>query len=324
MFKNLNVGKKIGAGFLVVLMLLTIVVGMNVLVLNKTNDGVNQYRGLAQDTNLIGRIQANVLMLCLNVTDYLISQSDTSIAEYQKYIAKVTESVEVAKGQIIDSERAAMIADIETEVAAYDIGFQEVITLIAERNKQYKRLSMFKEEMQNAIINMVKIAHENNNAEVSYYASDVQKEMFLGLLYVAKFLNTNDENDYKMAVKNIQDQLKTEITSLDKNLHTANLRDAFIDFKIAHTNYVRYLHKTYDVIVKRDTVIRDVLDIKGPEIATHIEDLKQSTLQYQERLGPELKENTDRSIGMSITLSGIAIAIGIIAAYLLTRAITQP
>lgn len=324
MFKNLKLGKKIGGGFFVILTLLSLVVCINILVLNKTNDGIGKYRVLAQDTNLIGHIQSDMLMLRLNVTNYLISQNDENLKEYQEYAAKIAQLIKTAKTQIVDAERVQMIADVENGINSYNIAFQDVIALNAERGKQYKRLALFKKEMQDAIIHMVEIAHENNNAETSYYASDVQKEMFLGLLFVAKFLNTNDVNDYKLAIKNIQDQLKTEITNLDKHLYEANVRDAFIDFKIAHTSYVRYVHKTYEVITKRDAVIQNSLDVLGPDMIKRIEILEQSILQDQETLGPELKDDTDKSISMSITLVIAAIVIGVIAAYLLTKAITQP
>ncbi|MBB1423517.1 hypothetical protein H5200_16515, partial [Pseudoalteromonas sp. SG43-7] len=59
MFKNLNLGKKIGVGFATVLCLLLVVVGISMAALQKASSETGEYQKITQVTTLAGRIQAN-------------------------------------------------------------------------------------------------------------------------------------------------------------------------------------------------------------------------------------------------------------------------
>ena len=67
MFKNLSFKKRIIVGFGVVIFLLVIVAFVGFKALSTSSDGFTDYRSLARETNLIGRIQANMLMVRMNV-----------------------------------------------------------------------------------------------------------------------------------------------------------------------------------------------------------------------------------------------------------------
>ncbi|MEI8632620.1 methyl-accepting chemotaxis protein [Vibrio sp. PP-XX7] len=62
----------------------------------------------------------------------------------------------------------------------------------------------------------------------------------------------------------------------------------------------------------------------GDKAADDIEKVKLSLMKDQNRLGPILKSDTDKGLHLSIVFSIIAILIGIIAAFLIRRAIVRP
>ncbi len=61
--KNLSLAAKFGMGFGVVILLLIAVSIISWRGLSGVADGFVDYRGLARDTNLSGRLQANMLMV---------------------------------------------------------------------------------------------------------------------------------------------------------------------------------------------------------------------------------------------------------------------
>jgi methyl-accepting chemotaxis protein len=113
MLKNLTIGKKILLGFGIVLVLLITVGIMSYVSINNSSKGFTTYRNLARDTNLAGRLQANMLMVRMNVKDFLITGSDKDVKEYTEYFDKMTEFVKEAQDQIKEPERAAKIGIIE-------------------------------------------------------------------------------------------------------------------------------------------------------------------------------------------------------------------
>ncbi len=51
---------------------------------------VDNYRSLARETNIIGRIQANMLMVRMNVKDFQITGSEQDKKQFEEYIVKLT------------------------------------------------------------------------------------------------------------------------------------------------------------------------------------------------------------------------------------------
>ncbi|THB63325.1 MAG: methyl-accepting chemotaxis protein, partial [Desulfovibrio sp.] len=71
--KNWSIGWKLTSGFGVVLVLLMVSGGVAFYYLSENLASFSEYRGLARDTNLMGRVQANLLMVRMNVKDFLIT-----------------------------------------------------------------------------------------------------------------------------------------------------------------------------------------------------------------------------------------------------------
>lgn len=89
MFKNLRLAVKIGSSFFIVLTLLSLVLIVGIFSLNKASDGINSYQDLNQDTNIVSDLQTTMLMVRMNVKDYLITRSDKDLNEYRDYSDKL-------------------------------------------------------------------------------------------------------------------------------------------------------------------------------------------------------------------------------------------
>lgn len=325
MFNNLKLGSKIGMGFGVVLALLSIVLGVAVLALERADEGFSEYRGLARDTNLSGRLQANMLMVRMNVKDFLITKSEKDLQQYSEYLLKMQSFLDEAKQQIKAPDRAALIADVDKAVVTYQNAFDKVVDLINQRNIiETTLLVPYGEQMRAAIEDIIESAYQDGDAEAAYHASHVQEKMLVGRLFVAKFLQSNRDHDYEVAIENMQHELKKEISDIDQELNNPKHRDRLQAFEDAHNGYVTSMHDIHNLIVERNRIIQDTLDVIGPQVAKNVEDVKLSVMKEQDTLGPELEENTETSVTITVTLSVVATLLGLAAAYVLTTAITRP
>ncbi|WP_070972119.1 methyl-accepting chemotaxis protein [Vibrio sonorensis] len=325
MFKNLKLGFKVGIGFGVVLTLLSVVLGVSVMALQTADDGIVEYRELARDTNLAGRLQANMLMVRMNVKDYLITKSDKDIQQYQEYLDKMNNFLEESKREIQKPERAQLVAQVDQSILQYEQAFDKVVNLIAERNAvDQTQLVPNGEKMRELIYQIMNSAFVDGDADATYYAANVMEKMLVGRLYVVKFLQSNSEIDFDVAIENMQRALQTEIDQLDINLQNPNRRALLGEFVKAHDNYVQAMNDIHNLILVRNDIIENTLDVIGPQVAQQVEEVKLSVMRDQDSLGPVLKAKTTNSVKTSVFLSVAALAIGIIAAYLLTIAITRP
>jgi len=325
MYKDMRLGLKIGLGFGIVLMLLTIVLSVSIFALQKADKGIEDYRGLARDTNLSGRLQANMLMVRMNVKDFLITKSDTDLKQYQDYLSKMESFLDQAKQEIRKPERAALIASVDKAITSYQSAFDEVVTLMNQRDViAQSHLIPDGEIMRKNIEQILESAYQDGDAEAAYHAAHVQENMLVGRLFVAKFLQSNLTSDFEMALQNMELSLNNEIADMHKNLQNPGRIKLLEQFETAHKNYVQAMKDIHDLIVKSNTIINGTLDVLGPQVAKEVEQVKLSVMNDQDTLGPELKQSTDHSIQLTLILAGVAIVLGLIFAYVLTVAITRP
>lgn len=307
------------------LTLLSVVLAISILALTKTDQGLMSYGDLADDSNLAGELQANMLMVRMNVKNYLIAQDEKSLQDYKNYLSKMNDLLQQAKDDIQEPSRVQLIQSISSSVITYQNAFDNVTRLIEQRNTAHdQRLIPSGEKMRRQIDNLIQSVYDNGNTEAVYDASQVQKVMLTGRLYVAKFLQTNSKQDFDQALTNMDEAMKQVLPNLEKNLFTTQHLAMLTEFKQAHSDYVAAMRDINRMITQRNELINQVLDIEGPNVASQVEQVKLSIIGDQNALGAEVERNTDSSIQLTLILSVAAVVLGVVAAYLLTVNITKP
>ncbi|REL27620.1 hypothetical protein DXX93_14355 [Thalassotalea euphylliae] len=107
MLARLKLSTQLYTSFGVILLLLTVISLASYFGFTKIHDSFVDYRGLARDTNLAGRVQANMLEMRLAVVNYSNTQSQAAVEQYQQRKDKMTEFLEQATVEIQQPERAA-------------------------------------------------------------------------------------------------------------------------------------------------------------------------------------------------------------------------
>ncbi|WNJ95525.1 methyl-accepting chemotaxis protein [Vibrio ruber] len=324
MFRDLRLGLKIGAGFAVVLILLSIVLGASIFALQSVSDGVNKYRDLARESNLSSRLQTNMLMVRMNVKDFLRTRNTEDIATYQDYLAKMQSFLNEAKQSVHSADRENLIDQVSLSINTYDKAFKQVIELVRQRNALEAQLGIYGETMRKNIAEIINNANQEGNSMLTYHAAQAQRGMLVGRLFVVKYLQSSRNEDFTIAITNMDQELQDEISALKQDLQGTSQQDLFMNFLKAHQDYLKDMRDIQKQILQANAIIEDTLDKLGPQIATNVEKITQSVMQEQDTLGPQLKNDTNRSIEITMILSVLAILLGIVASYVLTIVITKP
>lgn len=264
-------------------------------------------------------------MVRMNVKDYLITQSESDLNQYQDYLSKMNGFLDEAKQYTQSPERASLVLNVDNSIKNYETAFNKVVQLIDKRNVIVnEKLTPLGESMRASIANIIQSAYKDEDKDAAYEASHVQEKMFVARLFVVKYLQSNSNEDFQVAVDNMERELLEEVSNLDKQLSNPQRRNLLSDFKDKSVEYIKSMHQIHALIEERNSIINGTLNIIGPNVAATVENIKLSVMEEQETLGPELKENTDNSITLSLILSVAAITLGIVATYLLTITITRP
>lgn len=328
MFKNLKLGVKIGLSFGVVLMLLSIVLIVGITSLTKADRSILEYRELSNDTNLASKLQTNMLMVRMNVKDYLITTSDESLIQYNKYIDLMQSILGQAQQANYSPERALLVSEINAAIVDYEQAFGEIVALIKQRNALHDtQLVPSGNTMTKTIEEIAELAYQDNETSDAYYAGRVEVKMLTGRLNEVKFLQSNSESDFTRATAILRDELTTEIDKLKqymKNQEDNARREKLAEFEQARSDYLTAMTEMHNLITLRNTIITETLDVIGSQVANIAEKVKQLAMDEQAEIGQDLIDNTENSVQITMFLSFFAITIGIVAAYLLSISISRP
>lgn len=324
MFKNFGLVQKIIAGFGIVLLLMGVITYFSWNSISDSSKGFTEYRGLARDTNLAGRLQANMLMVRMNVKDFLITGSEKDKKQYHEYLEKMNGFLGEAKKEIQKPERAKLIQQVDKMVVDYEDGFEKVIAFRKERDDMVNNVLNVKGPLlENSLSDILISAHDDKDMTAAYYTGLSLKHLLLARLYMAKFLDSNEQ----AAVDRVYEEfgkMSNQLEILDKEIQNPKRRELLATVRNAEEVYIKTFGDLKELIYTRNDVITNTLDRIGPLVAKDVEDVKLSVKGEQDILGPTLQANNEKSSRLIMIVSGIALVAGVFSAFFLSSSITAP
>ncbi|MGX9417963.1 methyl-accepting chemotaxis protein [Vibrio sp. WJH972] len=325
MFNNLKLAKKIGLGFALVLVLLTAVAFVGISGLNNADHGMKTYRSSVTDTDLMSRVQSDMLMVRLAVKGFLDSANESDVTLYKTHLSKLQQHLSTSESQITNPERKNIITTISSSISNYNTAFLEVITKAYKIDEIYNQsLVPHGEDMRLAINNLITKLGNSSNHSALLDAVELQRQMLVGRLFVVKYYESNKESDYLTAIENIDDAVTAQLSVLSRKIYNPDNKALLNTFSQNQKNYVNDMANIYQVVNQRNALVTEQLIVLGPQVAELAEQVKAMVLTEQNTLGDELKALIHQNMLYSITLSAIAIVLGIGVSVFLARRITQP
>ncbi|QJB56304.1 methyl-accepting chemotaxis protein [Pseudodesulfovibrio sp. zrk46] len=315
----MKLSTKLTSGFGSVLALLLIVSGLALWALGNSTDGFSQYRGLARDTNLSGRLQANMLMVRMNVKDFIITGSDQDLKQYDDYYKSMRGFIETAQNEIQKPERAELVDKADQRVVEYGKNFDQVKQFRVERDQIVNEiLNKQGPQMEQNLTRILDTAHRDGDMEASFRAGIAMRNLLLGRLYVVKFLDDNSQASIDRVHKEFA-ALAEEMNTLEQNLQNPERRRLLNEIIQLEKSYIKGFDTLTGIIFTRNDVITNKLDVLGPEIAKDVEDVKLSVMADQDILGPQLQAANDRTATLLLILGTLAVVIAVGTAFLIIR-----
>lgn len=315
----MKLSSKLSLGFGSILLLLLILAGISLYELDRSLEGFSQYRGLARDTNLSGRLQANMLMVRMNVKDFIITGSDRDLQQYDDYYAKMEEFMKTAQDEIQKPERAKLVDEADERVKDYGKYFGEVKQARIDRNALVNGvLNINGPKMEQNLTKILVTAERDNDMEAAFRSGLALRSLLLARLYVMRFLDDNSQASVDRVHKEVG-ELNQGLAILDASLQNQERRKLLGEIVELEEAYTAAFEKLTGIIFERNDVISNHLDKLGPEIAQDVEDVKLSVMADQDKLGPELQAANEQAEIITIILSLVALIVGIGTAVYIIR-----
>lgn len=315
----MTLSRKLSLGFGTVITLLLILAATSFWALENASDGFTAYRGLARDTNLSGRLQANMLMVRMNVKDFIITGSDLDLKQYDEYHTKMAGYLARAQKEIIAPERAKFIDKTEEEVREYSKYFEQVKQFRVKRDHLVNDvLNVQGPQMEQKLTTILVTAEQDNDMDAAFRSGLALRNLLLARLCVVKFLDDNSQNSADMMGKELAD-LSGEMDLLGTSLQNQERLQLLAETQELAQSYNTAFIELTHVIFERNDIIKNHLDVLGPAVADDIEKVKLSVMGEQDALGPELQAANSRTVIILIVLGLLALVFGIGTAWVIIR-----
>ncbi|MBL8246879.1 MAG: methyl-accepting chemotaxis protein [Candidatus Competibacter sp.] len=281
-------------------------------------DGFTEYRRLARASNRISDFQDHMLHMQLAVRSFIANGNDQTAQEYQENFGQMMAVIKDLKERIKNPKRVKMIAFLDEEVAKYDAAFAQVMALEKQRLAIINRIN----EIDAAGI--IDAATRNKTLEDAVLVGKLEEQVLLGRLYLAKYLKSHADEDFKQARDNIRIRIEELSRALRQQTQDAGLRGLLQQFDKEYQAYAILITTLFDLTEKSDDLIQNTLHQIGSEIARTTRELDQSYNTAQDSLGPQVQRDNELAEAVVAWFSVAAVLIGIALAWLLVRVIQRP
>lgn len=325
MFSRLKLGAQLSIGYGLVVVFLLIISIVSYMGLHSAITGFNEYRGLARDANLSGRVQANMAEARIAAKDYILNASPEAKANFQVRYESLKGFVDEAEQEIQKPERAENVALVVSELDKYYVAFEDVADLIVEQQQIVdNEIVPAGESMVSTIAEIIDSAYADGDPEAAYIGSKVQASMLRARLSVAKFLESADSQQIAFAHKELDEVTRQHLDNLGAAIQSPYRRNLLAQFETAYNNYATALDKVDAAVTERNHLVVNILDAVGPVIAGATEDVKLSVQSDQDVLGPQVRANNQTTQQMIIWVSVGSVLASILLSFFLVRIVKRP
>ncbi len=324
MLKNMKVSVKLILGFSLVLILTIIIAIQGLISISNSSDGFVEYRELAREANIAGRIQANLLKSRLDGKKFLETGSQEVLKNYNEASELFLEIItDIDDNLFTEGTQIQQLDKIEKDFIEYDEYFKQVVNLYNKKNNILGDLTLYGNYMIDDIDTIMDETYDDGNFQASFYAAELLENTITIRLDTARYLVLGTEEEYQdglMLFGSVMDDLVSNLRNSLNNQNYIDYLDDFIENSDLYETSFIDLHTTNTELNK---IVDEELDVIGPAISVDIEDIKLVIQDKQNELGPELVKQNQNTMQLVIITIVAALVLSIIIVIVITLSITN-
>ncbi|EJC6736988.1 methyl-accepting chemotaxis protein [Vibrio vulnificus] len=319
---NISISKKLYFSPLILILILLVIVLVSVNLLNSLTKDMNRIAfDLAPDTELAAEMTDSVYGLRLTVKNFIKTGDQQFVSRFQDNASRWTQFMDRAYNEIQNPQRVQILKEIDGLKAQYLTTFtQVVVNNMNMRNELVNGvLNVDGPQIEKRLTSVMESAKTDGDVVAAYHAGRALRSLLLARLYVAKFLVENQQAQ----VDRFNQEFKavySEITSLLATLENAQRRQLTNEAESLFTKYEKAANSVTSLIFARNEGIK-TLDTIGPQVAQRIASLRESIASSMEQAAEQANENAEQSITFLYGIAVIAIVIGLLFSFVITRSL---
>jgi len=329
-----TIGQKIIAGFALVFALLVIVAVIAGFASRQAGRGLTAYSSTTAETNVATNLESAMLSLGKSVSEFLVSGSDESIANYTQNQKALEVALTKASQTIVDPTRAKEIVEAKKLLADYEAAFQKSIDLLHQRQQEIATtLDPRAAAIAEALKGMLVAARQSGDQSASFKTSNALQNFFEGEASVNSFLLSHDA-PHAAKVRESFAALQKQVATIEKELKEAEALDASLadpakkkllaQIQENSAAYIAGFEKVVALADERSALERDELDRLAPLFSQKVSNVRAKLRELQDQIDQETHstQKLNERLVEGVSIGGLIA--GIIFAWIIVRSVTGP
>ncbi|MCC7146783.1 MAG: methyl-accepting chemotaxis protein [Phycisphaeraceae bacterium] len=319
----LTIGAKLVAGFGALATLILLVSTMSLSSQHASQAMAEEFGNIVEDAAILEAIQRDVLMVRMNVKDFLISNTDADLKQYSDYMAAVHAKLDKAQKDILNPQRAKMIQAVHDLMEEYEQWFAKAVDAIDTRNGVVNsQLTVAGVRLVQVFEAIIQTAQADGDFEAGLAAAECLDHLALARMNVNKFLRSSDEADAQAAAAGLQEG-RQKIQDLAGQIQNANRKKWLAEAEQGFDFYLKKIEPAIEAMRERNSVVQEHLDKLGPTIAAEGVKLVESIRQSQVELQAKTNAAAVAARLQAVVISAVALGVAILVSVWLIKAITR-
>jgi methyl-accepting chemotaxis protein len=325
-FNNFKVGTKIRVGFIILLVIMTIISAVAVFHLSKIRTTVTDLTdNLAGDQHMSDQMVANILQIRFYAHRYLRTENSDELNRFHEELARFEALLAQADKKISQTERVKMLATIKQGVQDYRNYFSKISQLMSDRHQLvWKKLNVVGPKAENQLEQLRENAWKAEDATTSFYASNVQRAFLLMRLNAAKYFFQQGNPQWYEELEKQYQSTQIALNKLNEHLTEPTRRQLVIQVQTSINQYYQSFVSSRANYFEQNQLIKNQLNVIGQQV-------RKTASEMSANVGAEFEQVNDRTqalvaktqMGLLIAMM-IAIIVGLGLGIVISRSITVP
>lgn len=323
--KDVTIAAKVYFGFGVVLALLSTTAVISLLGLNSGADNLSNYRGMALDRVVANQVMHEVAATRIAAKNFVISGNSEAAKVVEKKVGDLSGKINDLKKRLHDEPALTeKVTNMENLSDQYKGAFEKVTKDRVKIDKLVASvLNVEGPKIERGLTAISKNAFDADQIDTTYKVTTALRSALLGRLYMLRFLVDGKQASFDRVVK----ELKATTTGVKELKFTLRLpaNQKILGELVNSLNaYIESANQVKSLSDDAADLIKNKLDKIGPNINKTVGETIAEFRTRQDTLGPRAVAEGDQASLLAAIVSGLAIVLGILAAWLISSAVSTP
>ncbi len=323
-FANLRTATKVSTGFGVTLSLLVGLGAVSWSGLQASEEAMSSYSAQSAIVLRVAEADTDISDAFTAAQAFLATGSAGAADQFRAKAGDFSRRLTEAGGRMTDPENRRLLADISAQETRFTEGFSRLVTLRTERDSLIASVvNTMGADIRRLLTEMVKVEKNGGNLDLTVAAAERSEQFLLVRVLVARFVAETKPEDLARIRKDLA-TLRSTLEAARGDLSDGVLKTTLTDVTAKLPAYAAGVDRIAALSEQLTAVNRDALEQAGKAVNDKIAAIRANTTAAQMGLQAEANAAVASAKSLGMVMTGVAVALGLLLAWLISRAITRP